>query len=615
MMKPLYISILALGLGVVTQSAHAQELSGSLSAVGDYKAEIRTHNRLSGLPQRLSFNVPEGSLPLAIDALTVSDEPLILRQTAGTAIRNLPNRYRGYASLLAGSYLNASLSAGYRFIDNDETIFGAWLQHSSSSLYRPETSNQEVEADRRKIYDETICVYGSHIFPGSGTLNAAVAYRLGYFNYFNNVLTPVGEPVRAKGQTLNDFKMSAYWKSVHRSNSLFLNGEFSYRYFGYRRLFAPYTDAFYDIRPPRENTLTVALTPGYDLGENGNVSLNLRSQTMFYIHPHTVSDIENNIPSPFIPGFSEMRTYGLVSVAPGYSYTQDGLSLHAGVKADLTWNPVSPDKFKTFHIAPDVALSYAAGKTNLYLNVGGGVTPNTLASRSELDMYQSPALLNTLPQYSPIDATLGVRLGSFSGFSAGVHASYAIADNTPTSGWYPYWYANMPLIEGYTYTPLSTLSLKGFSLGADVKYALGSLLDVNGAVSYQRQSGKNGYFNGIDRPRWIMDASADIYPIKGLCFGVSYQYRGVRNIYMTDNLAPIKTYAPDHNFTDTPGKGSLLSHRLPDVYDLGVHARYTLMQRYTFSVAVDNILGCDNSFSPLMPEPGLTVTGGVSVLF
>ena len=73
--------------------------------------------------------------------------------------------------------------------------------------------------------------------------------------------------------------------------------------------------------------------------------------------------------------------------------------------------------------------------------------------------------------------------------------------------------------------------------------------------------------------------------------------------------------ARDHNFTDGEADGKYVSFRLPDIYDLGFHAGYTLMDRYTFSAAIDNVLGCDNRLNPLIPTEGLSISGTISVLF
>lgn len=611
-----------LGMAAATM---AQELSGSLTATGDYKAEIRAHSRLSGLPHRLQTQVPEGSLPVATDGLPVDVTPGLETLPASGAGLTLPKRYPGYVSLTAGSYLDASLSAGYRFLQTDHTTLGAWLQHNSSSLFRPETEAlSAAEAPRKKLYDETISLYGSHLFGDEGMLSAAATYRLGYFNYYSSALTPGGEPVQAPTQTLNDFVLAADWQASRFTGSMFVDADLRYRYFGYRGFYYP--DMFAPegrtrlcrVKPPRENDIQLGATVGYTTWSSGTVALGMRVREIVYCHPHTAYDAASQVTAPFVsPLGGEAQPYGIASLTPSYSLKGGNWSLRAGVRVDLSWNVLSDTDFSAVHVAPDVAVSYAGPKVTAYLRATGGVEPNTLASRSELDMYQSPAILNTLPQYSPLNAEIGVRLGDLSGFSAGVHAGYAIADNTPLTGWYPYWLAGREFADaGHKVGDMSTMSLKGFSLGADMGYKLGSLLSVGAAVTYQRQSGEAGWFNGPDRPRWTADLSAEVFPIKGLAVGADYRYRGVRRLYLSEDMrAGYPAYGmPDHNFGDSEAD-TFIFKRLPDICDLGVHARYTLADRFTFSAAVSNILGSDARLHPLMPVEGIKITGGISVLF
>lgn len=601
----------------------AQELSGSLTATGDYKAEIRNHSRLSGLPLRLQTRVPEGSLPVALEALPVTVEPGLERLPAHDSGLALPHRYPGYVALTAGSYLNASLSAGYRFVQNERTTFGAWIQHNSSSLFRPDTeAAPPAEAPRKKMYDETISLYGSHLFEGKGLLSASATYHLGYFNYYSSATDGAGEPLSAPSQTLNDFRLTTRWQGYRVAREFFADAELQYRYFGYRTFYSPDemapagVRALNSRRPPRENDIQLGATLGYTTYNSGTVALGLRVREIAFCHPHFSYDRYGYVQDPFPnPIQGEMRPYGIATLTPSYSLTRGNWSLRAGARVDLSWDVMAARDFSSVHVAPDVAVSYAASKATLYLRATGGVEPNTLASRSELNMYQSPSPVNTLPQYTPVNAEIGVHLGDFAGFSAGVHAAYAIADNTPLTGWYPYWLSGRDFAPGHKLGDMATMSLKGFSLGADLSYQLASLLSVSGSVTYQRQSGEHGWFNGADRPRWTADLGAEVSPIKGLAVGATYRYRGVRTLYLAEDLGLTHAQAPDHNFGDTDGDSRYISKRLPDIYDLGFHASYTLKDRFTFSAAVDNVLGCDDRLNPLMPTEGLSVTGGISVLF
>lgn len=604
--------LMILPCAALLPAALAQDLSGTLTATGDYKAEIRRHTRKSGLPGRLQLHLPEGSLPVNVEALPVMPETFAETMRSTDAGISLPDTYRGYVSLTSGSYLNTSLSAGYRFVDTSHTTFGAWLQHNSSSLFRPDaetgpTAVPDVKPARKKLYDETLGLYGSHIFEGAGMLSASAAYHLNYFNYYSGQLNGDGKPFAAPTQTLNDFLFGARWQGVRNPSGFFVDGDLGYRYFGYRRF---YGNVFneegrmpFSFSPARENDIRVGATAGYVIPDAGNISLALELNELLYSNKPSVNGPDGPI-----------KSYGIATVTPAYTYTRGPWSLRAGVSVALSWDIVSAKDFATLHVAPDVALSYSQGKGTVYLTAKGGVKPNTLASRAELDMYQSPMLLNTLPQYSPVDATVGFRSGSFSGFSAGVHVSYAVAHNTPLTGWYPYllFGPQDEMNPAFRLADMSTMSLKGFSLGAEAEYKLGTVLAVNGSFTYQRQSGENGYFNGPDRPRWTCGLGADVTPLEGLTVGAFYTYRGVRRLYLGES----KTLsARDHNFTDGEADGKYVSFRLPDIYDLGFHAGYTLMDRYTFSAAIDNVLGCDNRLNPLIPTEGLSISGTISVLF
>ena len=632
-MRPNNRIFLSLLLTAAAGSLSAQELAGSLTAEGQYKAEIRAHNRLSGLPSRLTLSIPEGELPLAYNGIPGELTPSLVAQLASDRGLGLPRSYRGYLSLWGGSYLNSSISAGYRFVDTPETTFGAWLQHNSSSLFRPKAADgSDTKLPYRRIYDESVGLYGSQVV-GNGRISADAYYRLGYFNYVPNAKgkTSVGAPNYGwyPSQTLNDAGVRVAWQMNRPAEGLFADAWASFRYFGFRRYYMPGNQAP-AVKPTRESDVNLHALVGWKTAASGTVSLDADARLLFYSDKggdyvqdnNLANDADKYVNRPFSYHPSRIKNYGIASLTPAYSYTSGGWSLRAGVRLDMTWdlayikyNPLADDEFSHFHVAPDVALSYTADKFGVYLRAEGGVTPNTLASIAALDYYCSPSLGGTLPVYRPIDATIGLNLGSFSGFSAGIRASYAVAHNAPLSGWYPYWmYCIDP--TGLNLDAYDNMTVKGFSLGANLKYELGKLLEVQGDLAYSPQSGDKGYFNGLDRPRWVLGLNADVHPMEGLTVGATYEYRGVRNLYLgqfTTVYGEVSARV-DHNFTG-PQPGDIIGLRLPDIYDLGVHASYTLKGRYTFSVRAQNLLDCQRTLIPLLPEEDLTVLGGIQILF
>ena len=606
MKKTLYTAALALSVVLPVQ---AQELSGSLTVEGAYNPVIRNHDRLSGLPSRFQGELPQSSLPASLAGRPTQVVPGFAQFLTADPDMRLPHSYDGYVSLLAGSYLNSSLSAGYRFVNTSETTLGAWLQHNSSSLYRPGAATAtEGECPRRKVYDETLGMYASHSLGDAGTISGKLVYHLGYFNYYTDRVNPLTAlPYDAPTQTLNDLGLDMMWDSAFpQSRDWAFSGEVGYRYFGYRRFYQN-TGVFHGLTPSREHSLTPGLTAEYKAGGGNTVGITAHADLLFYSGG---IDEAFPVPSVYPVPVGSYGNYGIFGLAPRWTFSHGPWSIRAGARADFSWGIAG---FSSVHIAPDAAVSYSASHITIDLSATGGVTPNTLAANSELDMYQAPALISTTPLYTPVNAMLKVSLGDFRGFAAYVQAGYAVADNTPVTGWYPYNLFGVDPFPGKKYESLAALSLRGFTLGAGMSYTLGSLLDAAGSVTYQRQSGRDGYYNGPDRPRWTADVSASVSPLAGLKIGAGYEYRGVRTLYLARNIVDTSVPpTPDHNFD---GDSSILGVRLPDITNLRAFASYTLDKRYTFSVEARNILGGNESLSPLMPSDGLNILGGVSILF
>lgn len=74
--------------GVFTLSG--QELTGSLTAQGNYKPEIRKHNRISGLPMHVNGEVPQGELPVSLEGVPTTIIPSLSAMLASDKGLGLP---------------------------------------------------------------------------------------------------------------------------------------------------------------------------------------------------------------------------------------------------------------------------------------------------------------------------------------------------------------------------------------------------------------------------------------------------------------------------------------------------------------------------------------------
>ena len=112
-----------------------------------------------------------------------------------------------------------------------------------------------------------------------------------------------------------------------------LDGDLGYRYFGYRRF---YGNVFneegrmpFSFSPARENDIRVGATAGYVIPDAGNISLALELNELLYSNKPSVNGPDGPI-----------KSYGIATVTPAYTYTRGPWSLRAGVSVALCcWTP------------------------------------------------------------------------------------------------------------------------------------------------------------------------------------------------------------------------------------------------------------------------------------
>ena len=626
MRKYIIISVLT----VCSASAYAQ-FNQSISVEGKYVPEIFRLDRINSFPKQVKFSLD--TRPLGYDAKSVpagfAPNLFPMPATGWNDSREFSDA-RGYLELGAGSWLNSTLSAGYRFIDDKATTFGIRLQHNSTSLWKPNVS-ELMQDTKQARYDENIGIYGSHDFEGKGKLSGAIDYHIGNFNYYG--FDPqwgafqIGNAPKVPTQTLNDIAARFSWQSPVAADKLSWNAGVGVRYFGYRANYSPFNGYLGIIDP---DTWTLASTQGCretDLNLNGGFNLPLSGGSSFGVDLN--ADILIYPKSELVAGYVGVwnpENYSVVTLTPYYRFSRERLLVRIGADIDLAFNAGEEDggdnhKYGFLHIAPDVKVDYLAGPVSFYLHALGGTRLNTLASNYERDYYQSPDLGSSCPVYSPLDGSLGATFGPFSGFSAGIDFAFRITRGEYIGGWYQsYMNYGSTTIPGlpetayidrvdrelhYNYSNSDYYNLHGFSLGARASYDAGKIFKVEAKGNYQPQNGNNGYFNGYDRPRWTALISAETNPWKGLKFKLAYEYRGVRNIY-----------AMAHYTGALVSDSQLLAgYRLPDITYLNFGASYSFTKNFSLWAQADNLLNRHDEILPSLPSQGLRVTGGFSLIF
>jgi len=625
-----HISRLSLPLiATATCVPAAAQLHESINVEGKYVPEIIRIDRVNMFPKALRQTLASSPIEYESAGVATSFTPSLLTMPAtGWGAARSVSSNPGYLELGAGSWLNSTLSAGYRFIDNSSTLFGARIQHNSTSLWKPDLS-PVTSGIKQYRYDESVALYASHVFKGLGRLDAALDYHLGYFNYYGFVpYADMGlDRTDAPTQTLNDVAMRLDWRSlIHPGSAVNYNATLRMRHFAYRNLPLPYDNIPNAAKGTRETDIGLSAGVRMPWDNGSSIGLNGNLDMVF------LSGGGDNLSADMgkMPGattematFPSTDSYAMLTLTPHYRFNRGLLDIRIGADIDLSFK-AGPEgsRYSFFHIAPDVRFALQTGLAGLYLNVLGGSDLNTLASLYELDYYGIPRAITTRPSYTPLDAAFGVNLGPFSGFSLGLEARYRSTKNTLLGGWYQAWLGNgnraplgitpsIPSDASFSYaTDTDGIDLHGVSLSGKIAYKYGSVFSISAEGSYQPQDGEKGYFNGYDRAKAEVSAKASVSPIKPLHISLGYDYRGKRNIYLK-SMSSFTDGATLINGTEV----TLHSLSLPDLNLVNLSASWDFTDDFSVWIQADNLLNRHSEVLPMQPMQGVVMAGGFKWLF
>lgn len=557
----LRLMLSAAAIAAITPAALGQNLEESVTVEGKYSPDYIPADRLPLLPSAIALPAPESRMEYDRRGVAADFAPDALSMTATgwRATKNYDDS-RGYVALSLGSWLNASLSAGYTAIKTDATTLGVRLQHNSTSLWKAWTDKAGLpDADTRRRYDETIGADLRHSFGDAGTLSAGVQYHLGYFNYYS--ATACGEKdghFDAPTQTLNDASIRLRWSGPSKGKLLY-SASADFRHFGYRAAYTPViTDhiALAYGKGERESTLNIGGDLFYRLGGDCRIGTGLLYSGVF-------NAIGNNV--------------NRVQLTPGYDMTGKDYTLHVGVNLAVA----SAEKTR-FRIAPDVRLDIRKGLCTMTAAVGGGTYLRTLAWMHQMDYYSNPAAGCTEAAYSPIDARLGAQLNPGGKWTAGIEASWRTVLDETLGGTYA---LLLNGIYGYEESRHQADRIHGFSLALNAGYEFCRYFGLKARATWQPQHGTVGVLNGFDRPVFTLDARAESHPTDRLTIGLDYGLRACR-VMMDGNYC-----------------------------DLSLRGEYRVTDRLAVGAELMNLLNRKQQLLPGLPLEGITATAGIQMTF
>jgi len=553
-------------LCLCAMSAGAQDLSKEITVDRTVMPKERDAQRLSGInPEIISTQVaPKSLLPTEYtrpgrlrDDLTVLDAAPWRQTVPGTP-------YRGYASIGYFPAFNLGASAGYRFISDDRSDLGAWLQYNGCS-YKGDDATKDTSFGRHFF---TIGAYGKHKFNDRSNLSADLTYSY----------SSIGHPAieNKYTQSANDLRFGFAWLSSIGKVGYDLGARVEYFGFGKSD---PLLEKF---DPNRQTLLDFKLGAGLigDTDANRWLGIDINAKLL-----HTNDFIDINSEASTAPAST---TIALYHFNPYFHMAFGDATVRLGLSADLSHVP-GQNKFRA---APDVLFSYAPLSTfAAWLRLGGGTDLTTCADMFAIDPY-----LGSFNQYglshTPFSIEAGWNVGPFSGFTIGIFGGYAKVDN---------WLMPATFNAGGTFrTEYAPLDIKGWHAGADIAYAYKTLFKLSAKAETAASSDEKyttAWYLWRDRAKWAFSAEVEVTPIDPLTVTIGYQARTGRKAIDLLNSPQVTTVD------------------LGDTGNLYLGASYRITPQFTAFANVENLLGKRWLYAGGVPSQGVKGLLGVAYKF
>lgn len=592
MKKKIYLSMLI--ACVATLGAHAQqqtgkELNKEITLEKDFVPVEKKVTKKKTLPKVKKVTPP------AKTNLDYSDTPVDI-EVPTTIPTMLPYGYRtahnfsdkrGYLEVGGGMQANFDGSAGYRFLDGEKSQAGIWVQHNSTWAGKNQTPLITDDALRAKqVYnDNRGGLYFTNHF-NAGTLRLDAGVHFDSFNYYGAVKkeqTPPYDP--DKKQTLLEFNVAGKWngKLNFKDNEVAYRLNLGFDHAGYDML--PLS-LFPNAKGAGENIVTFGLGGDYSLEDYGTIALDLKGD---YVNFKGAKDItETGIPAD--------NSYFNFTVSPRYKWENDVFRAEAGVDLLFGDLQVSNSNGK-FHIAPMVKIDVdVVDGVAIFADVKGGNCINSLSRMATLDRYSTPLGVGS-NTWTQLNGEAGVKFGPFQGFSGKVFGGYMMSQGVLVHNTTSY-LGGTPA-ELYASNAYVARKMRGFKAGAEFNYKYRSLIEAAASFTYAPGGDKGdaewlkGCSLGLDGARMVADLNVKVTPIRQLAVDLGMNYRGERNV-----MCDISNY-----------------YKMDDAFNLYAGASWRFDKMLTLWLKGSNLLNRKYDILPGQGAQGITVMGGVSLVF
>ncbi|MDE6266546.1 MAG: hypothetical protein K2M07_04245 [Muribaculaceae bacterium] len=534
-MKKYITSIFALGVAAL---AGAQGLNKEITIEKEIVPEQRAATRLPVTHSVITPKVSQTAPSFSSRGVTAGISPeMTLLDPAVTGDSLIASPYRGYLSLGYFPAYNLGASAGYRFIDNQTTMLGAWGQFNGYSYNRHPLSAGDGDY-KTKVADNsvTIGVDFSHHATETGVISANLDFGYGKNN--------VGED-DLWNRSATQFHLDAGWKDSA--------GDLNYNIGAFGGYFG---NSFAGENHDPFNQTTYGGTAGVEFA---GASLDVYALLTSLKNGDNTSGIDNP---------------GLVSFNPAYTFHNNAVMVHLGLKADI-----SIRSGKSFRVAPDVRIEYRPDPLfAFYVAADGGVKVNTMETLYDYSHFTDPCYFYG-NSYIPFDLSGGFVIGPFRGGSLEIFGGYAKADDWLMTG-----------VDG----AMAVEDVRGWHAGARLSYSFRDILRAKASVEMAPSSGNKAYYLWRDRAKTVADISVEVRPITPLTLEAGWELRSGRTLG--------ETLSPEDSDLGT-------------VSNLRFGAAYRITDPFTIFARGENLLGKKWDILGSVPANGLCGLVGVSYKF
>lgn len=515
--------------------------------------------------------------------------------------------FRGYASAAYFPMLNASASAGYKFIDNDRVRLNAWLQFDGES-YRGNLPWTETKGDARSVrLRRNTLSLGSALHTAVGRasfLDLGFDYTFARFNTPSDYIglgTDYGTDPGLRNQNVHRLHVDGLWTMAAGIwNCGFGLG---YGHFGYGNGVRSYGKAlleqpvvsFYSMKPMRENKFTVRAFASakafgaYSTGMEVNFSYITRGSHLDFLALPDPAAPANMLDGRFYAAGS--HNHALLSLRPYYRTSWNKIDLDLGLNLEFAFN-----SGKVLHLSPAAQATWKPGKfVTVYLKAGGGVRQNTLGSIFDVTYYGLPYMAYRNSNV-PLDGEVGVTVGLFRGFYSELSFAYARAN-----GWL------MPRLLKGSLTIFDPVDIKGYKAHVGLGYRYRDLIDFNLGLDAAPSKYDKGYYLWRDRAKYVAKASLRVSPLKQLDINLGWDFRAHRRMALTDMPDLVQ---PDG--VVIPGIADGLAS-MGTVNSLSLGANYRFTSNWTFWANVENLL--NHRYTIIGGLPSIGVAGLVGATY